>query len=710
MTETTALLAPTEGADGGASGSGEEQSWDERVRGALKDRRELTHAGVSGMSDDDLVALGGALGGVRKDADCMMAVVAAEQAARSRAKDGDVGVARRRGKGDERELVSGQTGGSNAEAGRLIELGEALRDAERASDAGGSGDAGEAPGAQPPQGKDAPEPAPVFPAVAAAVKVGDLGVEASAMILRMLRRVGKRCTDEAVAKAEEDLVFSARYMRLDRLAGLITRTEERLDRQHLEELAQSRRERRFLRIGETQDGMVRINGQLDPENGAPLVTLMQAMVNQNFRLRKRMKDAAKAGESVVIDERTPEQVRADAMGDFARHLAGCDVEVLPHSGVTLVVRSTFDELREGLAGASVDGLPAGLDAGTLRRLAARAGVIPEVMGGSSVVLDQGRRKRSFTFEQKLALVERDGGCAMCGAPPSWCDAHHIQHWSRGGATDMANGVLLCVRCHHDVHRDDWQIHASPDQVWFTPPATVDPARRQRPGGRRLFDVYPLEPDPDVAVNPASGDGAGSGADEDGRCALAAPQPCLVIQVSRLVRRSSRGKSAERAFTDEGSRRHAARVPRSHGAQGTGGVPRNGVVQRTVYRQRAGSALRGAGERSRSETRCGNCVSGGLPMTVGGPMIGRGWAPSRAPPGSALRRPRGSLVQNRLVRPLDDGRRDRAQNEWACACVRGPAFTGAGQARIALAGQNSPAPIAEWSVTHLVNTALWSLRR
>ncbi|MGC8001611.1 DUF222 domain-containing protein, partial [Salmonella enterica] len=67
-----------------------------------------------------------------------------------------------------------------------------------------------------------------------------------------------------------------------------------MDRQHLEELAQSRRERRFLRIGETQDGMVRVNGQLDPENGAPLVALLQAMVNQNFRLRKRMKEAAKA--------------------------------------------------------------------------------------------------------------------------------------------------------------------------------------------------------------------------------------------------------------------------------------------------------------------------------------------------------------------------------------------------------------------------------
>src|SRR5690554_676505 len=263
MTATPAPPAPEEGLDSGVRGLTGEQSWDQRVRGALVDRRELTHAGVSEMSDGDLVALGGALGAVRKDADRMMAVVAAEQASRSRVKAGKIGLGRQRGKGDERGLVSGQTGGSNAEAGRLIELGEgwreprgqgmpvvaglwadrwlqrrgrqahrigeALRDAERASDAGGARDGGEEPSSQRPPGKDAPEPVPVFPAVAKAVKAGDLGVEASAMILRMLRRVAKRCTDQAVAKAEEDLVYSARYMRLDRLAGLITRTEERLD-------------------------------------------------------------------------------------------------------------------------------------------------------------------------------------------------------------------------------------------------------------------------------------------------------------------------------------------------------------------------------------------------------------------------------------------------------------------------------------------------
>jgi len=482
----------------------------------------MTHAGVSGLADDDLVALGTALGAVRKDADRMMAVVAAEQAARSRTKIKQQGLARRKGKGDERGLVSGQTGGSEAEAGRLIELGETLRDAERASG-----------GDEPPRDQEPAETGPVFSAVAAAVNAGDLSVEASTMITRMLKRVAKRCDAAAVAWAEKDLVSSARYLRLNKLAALITRTEERLDREHLEELARERRERRFLRIGEAADGMITINGRLDPENGAPLLMAMDAMVGQHFRLRKRMQDLAKAGESVVLDERTPEQVRADAMGDFARHVGGCEVDVLPRAGVTVVVRTNVEELREGLAGAGVDGFATGLDAGALRRAAARAGVIPEVMGGPSQVLDQGRAKRSFTQPQRIALVERDGGCAMCGAPPSWCDAHHIVHWSQGGRSDLDNGVLLCVRCHQDLHNQGWRIEATASEVWFTPPASVDPRRKRRPGGRRLFDALPLEPEPEPGSAPAGVPGEEEAVLLDAEaasanCAMAAGDPWVSV--------------------------------------------------------------------------------------------------------------------------------------------------------------------------------------
>ncbi|KFF58438.1 hypothetical protein JF66_18585 [Cryobacterium sp. MLB-32] len=47
-------------------------------------------------------------------------------------------------------------------------------------------------------------------------------------------------------------------------------------------------------------------------------------------------------------------------------------------------------------------------------MAAEACLIPMVLGGKSEVLDFGLGKRLFTRAQKLAAIERDGGCATAG--------------------------------------------------------------------------------------------------------------------------------------------------------------------------------------------------------------------------------------------------------------------------------------------------------
>lgn len=53
------------------------------------------------------------------------------------------------------------------------------------------------------------------------------------------------------------------------------------------------------------------------------------------------------------------------------------------------------------------------------------------------------------------------GCTM---PPQWCDAHHGDWWSRGGATDVANGALLCQRHHTRVHSRDLTATITPTGV------------------------------------------------------------------------------------------------------------------------------------------------------------------------------------------------------------------------------------------------------
>ena len=232
--------------------------------------------------------------------------------------------------------------------------------------------------------------------------------------------------------------------------------------------------------------MILLTARLDPETGAPVTTVIEAMVAAQLRRR----DDAPA---VVADTRSVRQMQADALADLCRHALGCDLTRPAGASTTVIVRIDLATLDGAPGTATIDGIDRPLSAGAARRLAAAANVIPIVLGTKSEPLDWGRTKRLFTHAQRFALLERDGGCASCGAPPGWTHAHHIHWWHRDrGPTDLANGVMLCTTCHHRIHADGWIIHvtgtASTDTVWFTPPAHVDPTRTPRLGGRRRYDL------------------------------------------------------------------------------------------------------------------------------------------------------------------------------------------------------------------------------
>ncbi|HEX7747067.1 MAG TPA: HNH endonuclease signature motif containing protein, partial [Micromonosporaceae bacterium] len=91
-------------------------------------------------------------------------------------------------------------------------------------------------------------------------------------------------------------------------------------------------------------------------------------------------------------------------------------------------------------------------------------------------------RRLFTGPIRRALALKDRGCAFpgCDRPPRWCAAHHITHWSTGGTTSPANGVLLCGRHHRVIHHDGWPVRIAPDaHPEFTPPAWIDPHQQPR---------------------------------------------------------------------------------------------------------------------------------------------------------------------------------------------------------------------------------------
>jgi hypothetical protein len=108
---------------------------------------------------------------------------------------------------------------------------------------------------------------------------------------------------------------------------------------------------------------------------------------------------------------------------------------------------------------------------TVERLACANGIQPIVVDAHGRTLDLGREQRLFSRRQRIALAVRDGGCLWnnCERPPSWTEAHHIDHWQNGGRTDLDRGVLLCKHHHLRLHNERWSIHLRAGRYWLEPP-------------------------------------------------------------------------------------------------------------------------------------------------------------------------------------------------------------------------------------------------
>jgi len=448
---------------------------------------------LSGLPASELLELSGHVAQLRRDADVLMAQVAAEIDRRSTAADAGAGLATRQGFRSVGELVAQTTGGSLAEARRLMVAGDLLADAEMHSrpESTGCGNDAAQPSALSEPAVVEPTPMTQFRCdLAAAVREGRIGIDAAALFTSAMAALPDKaasldraaCIDidtERTRALFSKALDKAPGLPLYKIRKLVWQAQAFADPGAWEEREERQHEARALTVRDDTDGMVTLTARLTPLAAAPVRAVLDAGVRWAMQQRRDNPDS---------DTRTPWQMRADILTDVCRHALDCTQAT---SGVktTVVVRMTRAELESGLGVGEIDGTPQPVSVGALRRAAADAEVVPVVLGGASEVLDWGRSRRLFTSAQRLALVERDGGCAWCNAPPSWCEAHHIRWWERdAGPTDMANAVLICARCHHRVHRDGWDIDIQDHVVHFIPPPSVDPARTPRIGGRERYDL------------------------------------------------------------------------------------------------------------------------------------------------------------------------------------------------------------------------------
>ncbi|WP_062522276.1 HNH endonuclease [Demequina silvatica] len=407
------------------------------------------------------------------------------------------GLAKHHGFRSAADLVASKMGTHKAEAFRLLEIGKALEERENGKpDPGPDPDEPnpdepeennpDDPNPDEPEENNPPDPQPQPQAkpqlryraiVTEALHDGLISAKCGAQILVMLDSLSEEVTDSAKEEAAAELVKRAHGLDAYAFAKIVQRFKAALDVEQHERTEAQKRRARYLKIWDNSRGMVEIHGELDAETAAPLRAAIDKMVGDQMR---RSRDVP--GE----DLRSSEQMRADSLADLARHALGCETTTAQFANVSVVIRATAADLESGTGLGELDGCTQPIGMTTVGRMITSAILIPALIGDKGQVLKLGRRIYPFSHAQRIALGERDGGCAKCGAPPAWTEAHHIIFWAKGGPTNLANGALLCSHCHHVIHDEGWQIRATDTEIWFIPPASVDPQRTPWQGGRARF--------------------------------------------------------------------------------------------------------------------------------------------------------------------------------------------------------------------------------
>ena len=333
--------------------------------------------------------------------------------------------------------------------------------------------------------------------------------------------------DHLTAQAEPVLVQAARQLDPTQLRRVVGHLLQVADPDGADRDRERRHQRRGLWLAPTFEGMVAVDGLLEPEAGQTLLAALEPLA--------RPSDAQ--------DSRSGSQRNADALCELARrHLESGRLPQVGGVRPQLTVTVDLDSLlgHPGTVGGEV-GWAGPLDPEACRRLACDGAVtrvlvtrqhpshhnpghhpddhapnpgqppqgpappgaptqdpsstqnlagwlqaaktlLPPTLGGAPTQpLEVGRTSRVIQPAQRSALAVRDGGCVFphCTRPLAWCDAHHVRHWLHGGPTDLANLALLCRAHHRAVHEGGWQLTRQPDGR-----LTATPPHRRHPSARR----------------------------------------------------------------------------------------------------------------------------------------------------------------------------------------------------------------------------------
>ena len=320
-----------------------------------------------------------------------------------------------------------------------------------------------------------------LPVTQQALQAGEISADHAEVIARSMRKLPAWVGVEDRVEAEQVLLDKARTFDPKDLTGLgrkilYTIDEDRADRELAAQLAaeeaRAEREREIVLYDDPYSISTFLRGRLDP------------ITNEMFRVALEPLSKPRPTDANGPDLRTPAQRLGDGFHELLRRFLASGAAPT-HAGEKpqIVLTIDPDRLRDGTGTAEFLHTGASISARTAQEIACDAQVSTYTSGGAGADPGSGTGGASlsdgvrlYTGKVRKLLELRDRGCAFpgCNRPPSWCQAHHIVPWSKGGLTTVDNGVLLCGYHHRHLHQGTWQAQTANDgHPEFIPPEWID---------------------------------------------------------------------------------------------------------------------------------------------------------------------------------------------------------------------------------------------
>ncbi|GAB3128184.1 hypothetical protein GCM10027056_29110 [Glaciibacter psychrotolerans] len=475
------------------------------------------------FTDDDLLGVLGAFEGVGRLVDAGRVAVAATVEERSGRWLGRDSLAAKRGCTSGIDLITRVTRVSGREAKRRSALGLRMRDTQHV-------------------GTIIPA---LFPTVGAAVASGLLGVDAAEVIMSGLAEISPRVAPDDLAAAERALVsaatgtitaenegepgagfaFSADSMRVQMLQWQAALDPDGVAPNEVEGEATS-----TISFGRFKDGIYPVRGGVTPD----LYGIMNLTFDAFIAARKTpaFPTAAEQARDQARDDRAEldgqdlnddhnlndehgrehdrehdrdwhdehdEHDERDHDHDYDRdhddHGQGAASAEAPLPGSA---GHEFDDVDTRTAGEKRADILRGMftqlaqaDNTPVDQMMCAGGTQTVLFGQNGEVLTLTDPQRLFNRAQRRAILARDGGCGVpgCDAPAQWLEFHHVIPWSKGGVTEVDNGVALCWRHHHTIETSGWEILMVNGRPRVKAPAWIDPSRTWRDANRHRTDTH-----------------------------------------------------------------------------------------------------------------------------------------------------------------------------------------------------------------------------